>query len=366
MSCSRSPNSSSSWSSSSTRLTSSSSRSRSAPLNFFTPLSRRPVMRTSQRCAIHKRRPVGKGNLSCLVPAGEHALRDDSCLSPQHPTAASHLWPPADNATATDPLQARSVVKPMQVEQFENNPTSITQRSIFISPTLLETIRKKLIATLLFGLHSDDPAKLIICLKLSFIKAVSIAPWLKSQHSRFEVSVTYLLLKSELKSSTWSTQRYRPSAQHCFFCKMTFLLFCLLSFLFSWFFSFSESCFLFSISLVLLSFPRCCHRSYSTVYSLTGESFAVIQIYIFIVYCLLFRFVNCDGQMLSLMSLYLYNDYKVLFFFFLFSFCISPSLFVSPFLFSFFSFPFPSFSFFLSFFLIFPLSFSPSFFFPSH
>lgn len=54
---------------------------------------------------------VCKVHLSCLVPAGEHALRDDPGFPSQHPAPPGHLWPPDDSAAAADPVQARLVTK---------------------------------------------------------------------------------------------------------------------------------------------------------------------------------------------------------------------------------------------------------------
>lgn len=57
--------------------------------------------------------------LSCVVLAGEHALRDDPGFPPQHPAPPGHLWTPDDIATAANPLQARSVIKP--AERWEDS-----------------------------------------------------------------------------------------------------------------------------------------------------------------------------------------------------------------------------------------------------
>lgn len=104
--CLRSPSSSSSWSSSSTRSTCSSSRSRSA-LEYLSHVTVQKV------CVSAKwgNELVCKVHLSCLVPAGEHALRDDPGFPSQHPAPPGHLWPPDDSAAAADPVQARLVTK---------------------------------------------------------------------------------------------------------------------------------------------------------------------------------------------------------------------------------------------------------------
>lgn len=48
----------------------------------------------------------------CVVLAGEHALRYDPDVSPQHPAPPGHLWNPNDFAATADPMQTRSVIKP--------------------------------------------------------------------------------------------------------------------------------------------------------------------------------------------------------------------------------------------------------------
>lgn len=60
-----------------------------------------------------------KVHLSWLVPAGKHAVRDDSGLPSQHPASPGHPWPPDDYATATNPLQARLVIN-IVIVCFEN------------------------------------------------------------------------------------------------------------------------------------------------------------------------------------------------------------------------------------------------------
>ena len=108
--CLRLPNNSSSWSSSSTRSTCSSSRSRSAPLTTLTHLHTSHLRDKASTWADQKPELFCKVCLSCPVPAGEHALRDDPGFPHQHPVPPGHLWPPDDPAIATNPLQARSVI----------------------------------------------------------------------------------------------------------------------------------------------------------------------------------------------------------------------------------------------------------------
>lgn len=68
-------------------------------------------------CVAEKRKRKLKYFLCCAVLAGEHALRDDPGLPPQHPTPSGDLWTPDDAAAAADPLQARSVLKSVKREE---------------------------------------------------------------------------------------------------------------------------------------------------------------------------------------------------------------------------------------------------------
>lgn len=61
-----------------------------------------------------------KLHLSCIVPAGEHALRDDPGFPPQHPVPPSYLWPADDLTLATNPLQAMWVNE--LANRFQLNP----------------------------------------------------------------------------------------------------------------------------------------------------------------------------------------------------------------------------------------------------
>ena len=78
-------------------------------------VSPRDLSRVTVRkvCVSEKTRQelVCKVHLSCLVPAGEHALRDDPGFPSQHPAPPGRLRPPDDFAAAADPVQARSVLK---------------------------------------------------------------------------------------------------------------------------------------------------------------------------------------------------------------------------------------------------------------